>query len=344
MIYSIQIARGIAALLIVIFHISGTIALEKYFDEKIFSSIFSFGYIGVELFFVLSGFIIYYVHERDLSKPRQLISYLKKRIVRVYPVYWIIFSGVFVLAYLTPLRDTLPSDLLVIIKSLLLLPQDKEIIGGTGAPVLIVAWSLQYEIVFYLLFAILIINRMAIYPLIICFIFIYLYSDEFFLFNFLTNEYFLLFLMGVFIAFLVRIEIANRYNKLLVLLSLLALILLIILQQLEIYKIGNNIVSYGLVFSFLILGVVGVEENGLDFKKYKFLNLLGDISYSMYLIHFPLISIIMKIFVFIGLTNYTYLGSVVAFFVTLLITVIVSVFFHKLIEKPLIKFFNRKFK
>ena len=51
------------------------------------------------------------------------------------------------------LADKVPHDFGRVIQSLLLLPQNKEVVGGTGSPVLVVAWSLQYEIIFYLYFA-----------------------------------------------------------------------------------------------------------------------------------------------------------------------------------------------
>jgi peptidoglycan/LPS O-acetylase OafA/YrhL len=84
---------------------------------------------------------------------------MKKRFFRIYPIFWIVFLLVLISAYLIPsLRGTLPNDFLIIVKSLLLFPQDKSIVGGTGSPIIIVAWTLQYEMLFYLCFGLLILN------------------------------------------------------------------------------------------------------------------------------------------------------------------------------------------
>ena len=91
---SLQAGRAIAAILVVLYHLGGMIAVEKYFGQPIFGIPFSFGDAGVEFFFVLSGFIILTAHRKDISKPYRVISYLKKRIARIYTTYWIISKTV----------------------------------------------------------------------------------------------------------------------------------------------------------------------------------------------------------------------------------------------------------
>ena len=136
-------------MLVVLFHLGGAIADEKYFGIDAFSIPFSFGNAGVEFFFVLSGFIIFSAHRKDIFNAGELVNYLKKRFFRIFPTYWIIFLAVFSLAFASgTLRHTVPHDLPTLLKSLLLIPQDKSVVGGTGSPVLIVAWSLQYEMFF----------------------------------------------------------------------------------------------------------------------------------------------------------------------------------------------------
>jgi peptidoglycan/LPS O-acetylase OafA/YrhL len=59
---------------------------------------FRWGDAGVEFFFVLSGFIIASAHAGDISRPARLIPYLQRRIIRIYPPYWIIFAIVCAMA------------------------------------------------------------------------------------------------------------------------------------------------------------------------------------------------------------------------------------------------------
>ncbi len=79
MYYSLQIARALAALGVVLTHISEPISIEKYFGYSVVENYLSFGKYGVQFFFVLSGFIIYNVHKEHISKPSFLIEYINKR-------------------------------------------------------------------------------------------------------------------------------------------------------------------------------------------------------------------------------------------------------------------------
>jgi peptidoglycan/LPS O-acetylase OafA/YrhL len=77
--------RGIAALAVVFYHYTSR------FDAKFESTIitdrisFPYGHYGVELFFIISGFVIFMTVKNDM-KPQM---FLKKRAVRLFPVFWI---------------------------------------------------------------------------------------------------------------------------------------------------------------------------------------------------------------------------------------------------------------
>lgn len=74
---SLQAGRGIAAMLVVLFHLGGAFAAEKYFGIAAFSIPFKFGSAGVELFFVLSGFIIFSAHRDDIGQVSKIAGYIK---------------------------------------------------------------------------------------------------------------------------------------------------------------------------------------------------------------------------------------------------------------------------
>ncbi len=156
---SLQAGRALAALVVVLFHLGLIVADAKYFDVPWVATPFRWGDAGVEFFFVLSGFIIASAHAGDISRPSRLIPYLQRRMIRIYPPYWIIFAIVSVMALpLAATRATLPNDLGTLAEAWFLLPQDPAEVGGTGSPVIIVAWTLRYEILFYLFFALLILD------------------------------------------------------------------------------------------------------------------------------------------------------------------------------------------
>ncbi len=149
MIYSLQAYRGIAAVMVVLFHAS--IAAGTYLGDSSLKPYFPFGAAGVQFFFVLSGFIIYWIHARDIDQPSRLPTYLKKRLVRIYPIYWVVMLAVLVLSLSigAEIRGTTRDVLL----SISLLPQPLEP-TPVGA-----AWTLVHEITFYLLFATLLLSR-----------------------------------------------------------------------------------------------------------------------------------------------------------------------------------------
>jgi exopolysaccharide production protein ExoZ len=68
---SLQYGRAIAALLVVLHHLSGIFASEKYFKYQFFEQFFYYaGELGVVFFFSLSGFIIARSHGGELFRPR----------------------------------------------------------------------------------------------------------------------------------------------------------------------------------------------------------------------------------------------------------------------------------
>ena len=199
----------------VLFHLGGALALPRYFGTRLFDHWFAFGDAGVEFFFVLSGFIITWVHAQDIGERSRLRAYLLKRVVRIYPTYWIIYTVIFLAALASPsLRNSVPHDVPTIIKALALVPQDPAVVGGTGAPVIIAAWSMQYEVLFYALVAIFILSR-SLGMLVFCVLFINYLRCQVdqcnFAQSFLSSNLLFLFLYGALIAYFCKssIKLAN---------------------------------------------------------------------------------------------------------------------------------------
>ncbi len=101
----------------------------------------------MDFFFVLSGFIITWIHWSDIGRKERIRSFAAKRFVRIFPPYWFILAPLVIL-YLVFTGAGQPSqrDPVNIILSILLLPNPVQ-------PVLGVAWTLTHEIFFYALFA-----------------------------------------------------------------------------------------------------------------------------------------------------------------------------------------------
>ena len=152
MLETLQAGRGVAALLVLTFHLNGSIfGNAKYFPDQ-FAELLVVGEVGVEFFFVLSGFLMCWLYDgRD--KPGKAGRFLLSRVARIYPFYWIVLAGVVPAYFLSPAfghgYETSPGAL---VGSLLLLPMP-------DMPILPVAWTLQHEMLFYVLFTVFILSR-----------------------------------------------------------------------------------------------------------------------------------------------------------------------------------------
>ena len=136
-IHGIQYLRAAAALAVVIFH-----AAEKTGHR------FTIGAAGVDVFFVISGFIMWVISDRRPLTPARFIA---DRIRRIVPVYWLA-TGVMVAGALAGLFPNLVLTLEHVLASLFFVPA-RSPSNGEIWPVLVQGWTLVYEMLFYAVFA-----------------------------------------------------------------------------------------------------------------------------------------------------------------------------------------------
>ena len=146
----VEASRGAAAILVVGLHVTNVVA-DQY-GKPVFGGLMSFGHAGVDFFFVLSGFIITFIHRRDLGRPDQFWQFWRKRLWRIYPVYWFAAAGFMALLLYSPTRDGAERHPAHLIASFLLWPEE-------AVPILGVGWSLRHELLFYAVFGTLILHR-----------------------------------------------------------------------------------------------------------------------------------------------------------------------------------------
>nr|WP_294511268.1 acyltransferase [uncultured Rhodopila sp.] len=145
--YHLQALRGLAASLVVVSHCADTLAEHGLMPAGVAGRLGISGYFGVATFFLISGFIIYRTSRQSFGNLRGASTFVLKRLIRIFPVYWIA-TALFVV--LSPHRAEFTArDILF---SLLLVP---HWIGGAGNmhPLVGQGWTLQYEILFYMIFA-----------------------------------------------------------------------------------------------------------------------------------------------------------------------------------------------
>jgi exopolysaccharide production protein ExoZ len=148
----VELGRGLAALAVVLYHASGMMNLPQY-SGHIFIEAWTFwGFLGVDFFFVLSGFIILHVHFQDIGKSQRALRYGWRRLTRIFPTYWLVLALGLVVNQLLQ-SDKVPLTASWLANEGLLLPGFEPWLGP--------AWTLRYELTFYALFSVLLFNRRA---------------------------------------------------------------------------------------------------------------------------------------------------------------------------------------
>jgi len=337
----IQVFRGIAALLVVAYHL--TIRSAEILNQTLLFGIFKFGYAGVDFFFVLSGFIIYYVHKQDIGKPKRFKEFISKRLVRIYPIYLLI-TLLILPVYLIGYGDDYKTDIGVIIKSLLLLPQDKGIY-----PVLNVGWTLSFEALFYIIFSVAILLKPKVTSIVFG-VWVLMVGGMFIselqglevtnntLINFVFNSHNLEFIFGGIAAYLVTSK-NIRYGKYLMLLG----IVWILSSSINNYLYGefyvHPIIGYGIPSTLIILGAAAYDLRTPS-QPPEILMYIGDASYSVYLTHFVLLTAMLLGFLKLGIIDF--IGYQVAMVVIPVGTLVIGCLVYSYIEKPMLNFCRKK--
>lgn len=163
MLANIQMLRAFAALNVVLYHIIG-ISAKYGHPAGLLAGLEGWGRNGVDVFFVISGFIMVYIQHRNPSPPG---TFLAKRIRRIVPIYWLLTGLIVGLYLLWPgAFRSFAMDGKLILSSLFFLT---ELQGGDPRPVLYVGWTLEYEMLFYAVFALgLLLPAVALQRLFVC--------------------------------------------------------------------------------------------------------------------------------------------------------------------------------
>ncbi|HMO30521.1 acyltransferase [Enterovirga sp.] len=143
----IQVLRAVAALMVVLHHAELSVLLGFGFASP---PMLLGGSAGVDIFFVISGFIMLVSSRRLFAAPGGSATFLKRRLIRIVPLYWAVTS-IYVAAFLfAPAALGRPVSGGTVLASYLFWPRLG--LDGTFHPILVVGWTLNYEMFFYALF------------------------------------------------------------------------------------------------------------------------------------------------------------------------------------------------
>jgi exopolysaccharide production protein ExoZ len=281
---SIQYLRGISAVLVIFFHAAIQSTALSGVDVP------TFGKLGVDVFFVISGFVMW---ESVTTRPISPILFLKKRFCRIVPLYWTFTLAAASVAFVKPqlLRSTI-FNLPHLIASLAFVPWINPVATGTSlderiTPVINPGWTLIFEMLFYVLFAsILILPRRLRFPILIAEMLLIhgtavYFRDAGAVPQFYAQNVMFEFLFGILIAIIVP---RYRAMALPIAAGLVALALAALLWGDLVQPVAARWLWLGVPAAVLVTASVDLERAGW-MPQIAWLGRIGGASYSIYLSH-----------------------------------------------------------
>lgn len=310
------------------------------------------GAAGVDIFFVISGFVMYYT-ACDQRGAREAGVFLERRFLRLAPMYWlmtVLFTAEYVLVYYEPQLRThgeVWTKLTVpwLISSIVLIPYSH---GGFFGPIVSVGWTLSIECLFYLLFAVAILlpidKRL--------FLSVALVAGAIYGWNppqtrpvalTLIGPMLLEFLAGVFIAWIcLRFQRVN--GTWWIAASAVALLLLMTPHFPHFpqgYSARVRVLTWGIPAIFIVAGVT-FSEGHIAWPKW--LLLLGDASYSLYLVHNLVLDTVFRFCEWAGVFRHVTKPVEIALAsVCTILSVGVAVPLYLRIERPMNEYLRKRF-
>lgn len=347
MIFTIHYIRGVAALLVVLFHYRADLN-NIYVQKDLGDLLFGSGMAGVDLFFIISGFII--VLSTKKKETNSVLKFIVRRFFRIYPL--LILS---VLSFWLLMTDWANFSLLL--KSIIPMQLDyNQASPYFGYNLLNPAWTLTYEIYFYAVFCISLLLSHQ-YRTLVCSIVLIgtmllaqhfhggLFIDANRSISTTGNSVIAGFLKisasPMLIEFAIGMLIAEIYDKIphrniggnSWLLLALGLSIYFILFASKAY-FTHGVFGFGAWALFLIVPALIYEKTN-EIKKSKILSFLGDISYPLYITHIVTAVTISNYNVYVP--AYSYASGVSILMIYLVASIFVAYLAHMLIEKPMHK-------
>lgn len=339
-IYSVQLLRAIAALLVVFDHGLIHILTAYGAPQEYHVMAWKLGGIGVTIFFVISGFVMALTNDRKFGQPAEPVHFMLNRIIRIVPLYWVM---TFVAAALTMLTTDKEVSISYLLMSLFfIVPQDAS---GQALlqPVLGPGWTLTYEMFFYAIFALFLLlpKRAGVIGFTITMLALVFWgmttlssaeiNDPTSRFAFYANPLLLLFVSGVLLGVAYK-----KYETLFGQINISIVWMFIAVAITTAFSILTDKNSWPLylqpivfVLPLICVAIALVSRFEPVTLSRRFGILLGEASYSIYLSHILFLAVLRKILPAGTLYGTFYLTAAIAG------SIITGILIYKLIEMPL---------
>ena len=321
----LEVMRGFAAVWVLFHHTY--LATDHFVGRLGPAPWLANGYLGVDFFFVLSGFIIALSSHRLAAEGKGLADYFQARAIRIYTPYLPVGLAMFMLYTLLPGISQGGREL-SLWTSVTLLPADTP-------PALSVAWTLVHEVIFYLVFAVWFVSRKVFYGLASIWAITILTTLALDVHLTRFPRYFLsplnlYFLLGIGV-FLISQKVPPN-GKTSLSLALLGVLLVSVQASLEV----PDRVWVGLGFASIVFATTSPQWQNI--RTARWILMLGTASYSIYLTHDPMLSLAVRVVtrVFPDLEPWT------AYFPLAAIGLIAGLLYWALYERHAIRFLRVK--
>ncbi len=334
--YGVQVLRGVASVLVVLHHqlevavdrIPGT-PHPRWMDNGAF---------GVDLFFPISGFVMYFAAESLMRRMGNWREFAWRRVVRVGPLYWIFSTLKVVLAVLFPaamlhFRMRWGN----VVASYFFVPSIGQ--SGQPLPVLPVGWTLNYEAFFYLLVGMAIAWRLPVlrwvgWGLVGVAALGVVVPRSWGAWTFLGDSIVLEFLGGMLLArFVDGVRRVPGWIAAVMLVGGLGFALLVPNSGALVFRAGR-VLEWGVPGALMVWGMLALESKA-RMERWRGALLLGDSSYSLYLSHTFVLPALALVGVRMGLSGAS--GLVVFSVVTMPVCLVVGVVVHRWVEMPMLR-------
>ena len=343
---SIQILRALAALMVVFGHAQDDALNEAFKAGIAFAQDHALPWVsGVDLFFVISGFIMVHASERLFASRGAARSFLSRRVIRIVPLYWLATTIVLAILGVLAWRGKPFPSLAEIVTSFGFVPFARP---GDQQPRPLAAqgWTLNYEMFFYFVFACFLrLNRVAavtgtVATLIVLVALGALFEPTQAAFAYWSDPIVLEFAlgMGVALAWQHSIRLSRRIAFALIAFGLLVLALDPDgMAQVANFGVDPNgfgrLAACGLPMASIFAGVVLIER---PFEMWaplrQMMASLGDASYALYLFHPFVVILTRKAYLVLGLAEP--LGFWPLVLAQLPLAALLALAIHAFVEKP----------
>ena len=295
---NVQALRACAAMLVVFEHLGKSNGIEAHYfvgQTPLLAAFGEAGRFGVDLFFAISGFIMIYTTWKVFGRTDASWKFLLRRCIRIYPAYWLVLVPLMIVYRLAPERLTqfhaVRTDL---VASFLLFPQ-------AGQPLLAVAWTLVYEMFFYLVFTVLLCFGRRHLPWAVS---VWLVSEIILsltlknqinpYLSFFSNPFAIDFIFGLAVGYL---HLTGRLRASFPVVAALGVIctgLAIIGSHSGDMWVGHRVVFFGIPAAALVAAGLGLElSRGVCAPRW--FAAVGDTSFALYLWHLPVLSALAQV-------------------------------------------------